>query len=642
MIAVSYRNNGDALLAPLLLLTLSALISVWAAYDPLLSWPVLLALLVGVCLFFAINRPIASPKIVVKGLVISGGLAAFYFVGQYAYFDYWTEQGRLAALGRVTGSLLPDFVFFTPHPNAVATFLEGVFLLNLVLIWRARGLARVGWALAAILMIYALIISGSRGAWLGLGIALVIGVPLRLPNPTWRLGLISMMIGAGLLGICGLVYVASSNQQLPILGSMLATWQSRFILYRNVYHLMGDYPFTGIGLGGTFAMVYSRYQLLIPWSFLPYAHNIFLAVGLGQGLLGLTALIWLLIRFYRFVVQVEWANIQNAPSSLLFRAAWLGVTATFIHGLLDAAQFSGDYWTLPMLFALLALAMTTGRILPVYTHETAGDGVEASAGPPPKGSTPGALDATIGSITVGDGVEASAGPPPKGSTPDALDATIGSITVGDGVEASAGFPPKGSTPDALDATIGSITELEMAGRAIKKHPYLLPAVVGLSLIVMAVIYRQALLSRWYANLGAVYQTQADLSPTLDAAQRDLILARAIGYFEDSLELNPAQPVANRRLGMIALDYQRFDLAVSYLEQAYPHEPENQATLKGLGYAYLWTGQLEPAYKLLHQLDDQGELVEELNNWRNWWQSQDQAELSGYADQMIRLLSTKKG
>jgi O-antigen ligase len=555
MIAVSYRNNGYALLAPLLLLLLSALISVWAAYDPLLSWPLLFALLVGVSLFFAINWPIASPKIVAKGLVITGGLAAFYFVGQYAHFDYWTEQGRLAALGRMTGSLLPNFVFFTPHPNAVATFLEGVFLLNLVLIWRARGLARWGWASAAILIIYAILISGSRGAWLGLGLTLVIGASLLLPNPTWRLGLMSMMIGAGLLGICSLVYVASSSQQLPILESMLATWQSRLILYRNVYHLIGDYPFTGIGLGNTFAMVYSRYQLLIPWAFLTYAHNIFLAVGLGQGLLGLIALIWLLIRFYGFVVQVEWANIQDAPASLVFRAAWLGVTATFIHGLLDAAQFSADYWTLPMLFALLALAMIAGRSLPLYSGET---------------------------------------------------------------------------------------KLALASRAIRRYPYLLPAVMGLSLIVGTVLYRQTLLGYWYANMGAVYQTQADLSPGLDAVQRDLILAKAIGYFESSLELNSAQSVANRRLGMIALDYQQFDRAVSYLEQAYPYEPENQATLKALGYAYLWTGQLEPAYKLLHQLDDQGELVEELNNWRNWWQSQHRAELSGYAGQMIRLLYTKKG
>jgi hypothetical protein len=94
--------------------------------------------------------------------------------------------------------------------------------------------------------------------------------------------------------------------------------------------------------------------------------------------------------------------------------------------------------------------------------------------------------------------------------------------------------------------------------------------------------------------------------------------------------------------MIALDYQQFDLAVSYLEQAYPQEPKNQATLKALGYAYLWTGQLEPAHKLLHQLDDPSELMQELHDWRNWWQSQDRTELAGYADQMIRLLSTKKG
>jgi len=63
----------------------------------------------------------------------------------------------------------------------------------------------------------------------------------------------------------------------------------------------------------------------------------------------------------------------------------------------------------------------------------------------------------LAALTAGDGIEALAGPPPKGSTPSALDATISSITARDGVEALAGSPPEGSTPSALDATIGSIT-----------------------------------------------------------------------------------------------------------------------------------------------------------------------------------------
>jgi len=48
--------------------------------------------------------------------------------------------------------------------------------------------------------------------------------------------------------------------------------------------------------------------------------------------------------------------------------------------------------------------------------------------------------------------------------------------------------------------------------------------------------------------------------------------------------------------------------------AYDQEPGNQAALKTLGYAYLWTGQLDPAEKLLRQRDDREALVEELGTW----------------------------
>jgi len=90
-----------------------------------------------------------------------------------------------------------------------------------------------------------------------------------------------------------------------------------------------------------------------------------------------------------------------------------------------------------------APAATSQRVTP-RPDLTAGDGVEALAGPPPKGSTPSAPDATVRSITAGDGVEASAGSPPKGSTPSAPDATVRSITA---------TPPVQATPTSTSGVV---------------------------------------------------------------------------------------------------------------------------------------------------------------------------------------------
>jgi hypothetical protein len=528
----------------------SGVVGVWVSYDPNLSWPLFLTLLGSIALFFAIVNTRTSPRRVSGGLVIAAALVACYFVGQYGHFNYPNEVGRLARLGGITGSLLPNLVFFTPHPNAAAGFLEGAWLLSLVLAWQARNGERVAWSLAALIITYGLLISGSRGAWIGL--AMGVGIWALLSSGKQKLLLAGLGVGltAGiLLGIYLVTRLAPLNLYMPFLSSLLNTAASRLTLYRNSLYLLGDYPFTGIGLGDAFAMVYSRYQLLILVPFLYYAHNLILSVALGLGLLGLVALAWLLVTFYTFVIRVERADLMTR-SLPLFRAAWLGVTATFAHGLTDSPQLTGSGWTMPMLFAVLGLTVAIG----------------------------------------------------------------------------------GSTLSKVD---GKQVE---GGLSQPRWIWPLWAIIAVVLLVITGIFWRPLMSAWYANMGAVHQTQAELSPHLNVSAREVAAEQAISDFTRALNLNPAQPVANRRLGLIALDRGNFTAAVAYLEQAYPWEPENQATLKALGYAYLWTGKLDQAVELLRQVDDQYGLMNELDTWSWWWGSQNREDLSTYADEMAQRLS----
>jgi tetratricopeptide (TPR) repeat protein len=240
----------------------------------------------------------------------------------------------------------------------------------------------------------------------------------------------------------------------------------------------------------------------------------------------------------------------------LFRAAWLGTTVTLVHGLLDSPQFSRDFWTMPVLFALVGLAVAMGRLV---------------------------LDQT-------DQEEVSKTSPPQ---------------------------PRYS-----------------------KWVIIALAATAVGLLIALLVFWRPLASAWYANVGAVYQTKADslLTPDLDDTVREAETRRAETYFERALSLNPAQPVANRRLGMIALDQHDFETAVTYLEQAYSQEPENQATLKLLGYAYVWTDQLDLAEERFRQLNPPGTLVSELEYWQWWWGTQDREDLSAYAGEMAGRLS----
>jgi putative inorganic carbon (HCO3(-)) transporter len=528
------------------LLVAGGLVGLWAAYDPALSWPALLVLLGSVSLFFALANTLAAPRRVAGGLVIVAVAVALYFAAQYAHFDYPAELGRTARLGRAIGSLLPDLVIYTPHPNAVAAFLEGALVLSLALAWERRGGTRWVWGAAAAVIAYGLLISGSRGAWLGLLVALAIGLMLPGPGRAARLAVVGVALAGALLAAGASAGLVLGGRQVAILATVRESVSSRLALYRNSLYLLGDYPFTGIGPGDTFAMVYSRYQLLIRVPFLTYSHNLFLSMGLEHGATGLAALFWLLVGFYRFIARAE----RSGPGASLlsvFRAAWLGATVSLVHGLVDVPQLSGPRWTMPMLFALLGLAVAAGR--PTLEH--------------------GACAAT---------------------------------------------------------------------RAREPRRRLWIAAVLVTVLGLVGAFWRPLGAAWYANVGAVHQTRADLAPALSDSQREAAAGQATACFERALQLIPSQPVASRRLGMMALDRRDFDAAVAFLERAYGQEPGNQATLKALGYAYLWTGRLDAAAELLRRRDDLGEVVEELGVWSWWWTTQDREDLSAYAAEMVRRLS----
>ena len=83
------------------------------------------------------------------------------------------------------------------------------------------------------------------------------------------------------------VFVTLSRSQMRELTGRLALW-------RNSLDLALDYPLSGLGLA-SFEMPYSSYVLLVHVGYVTHAHNLLLDVWLGQGLLGLLGLGWLLI-----------------------------------------------------------------------------------------------------------------------------------------------------------------------------------------------------------------------------------------------------------------------------------------------------------------------------------------------------------
>ncbi len=150
--------------------------------------------------------------------------------------------------------------------------------------------------------------------------------------------------------------------------------------------------------------------------------------------------------------------------------------------------------------------------------------------------------------------------------------------------------------------------------ALERHPIpRLPPIYWrvAAVLALAVLLLPSSRAAFQANLGAVAQTQAELSvyhwpewPIQDAVRRspEVNLAPAIAHYQTALALNPSNATANRRLGQIELSLGQYDEARRHLEAAYAAAPNQRATRQLLGESYAIEGEIERAAALWRTVD----------------------------------------
>ncbi len=344
---------------PLALFLLSAVFGVWPAYDRSMCWNTLMALVAGFLLYGLISRLAISHRwwhTIATFIVFTGVLLSLYFVSQYAYFGYPEKIGAISRLGAFISKIIPPAVIWVPTANSVATFLEGGLFLAVALVLtekhsEKRWAWRTGGFICAGLIALALLMSTSRGAWLAILVASVLWLALH-----WRPMRAVVIVGTALT-LALAIYVIVRRDimvlgDIPIANRILIPLfirPDRLYVYRNSIYLIQDFPLTGIGLGEQFAMVLSRYALLIQYPFLTYSHNLYLQVWLEHGLLGAIAWLWLM------AALCQAARTAAKPDTdFLYQGTWLGLTAIFVHGVSDARQYV-DLWCWFPFFGLLGL-----------------------------------------------------------------------------------------------------------------------------------------------------------------------------------------------------------------------------------------------------------------------------------------------
>jgi hypothetical protein len=353
------------LMGPLAVFLAGGLLGLGASYDLRLSVPWLAWLGAGATLYavqVALARTPARLRLAAALPALAAAAAALCLAVQYRHLGFAAKLGAATWLGEIISAPFPSMGRARIDDAEASVFIEGGLPIAVGLALTARGWRRWTWAGCAALIAFGLLLTVSRGAWAALAAgAAAWGLIV------WRWHGISPVVGGRWSVVLVAVAVAAlSLAATPALAQALesAAFRAgdRLILYRNSFFLALEFPFTGIGPGGTFPMIYSSFQLLIGVPYLGYAHNLFLGAWLAQGLVGLVGLLALVLAAGRLI----WRGLRTPGGDgcgPIRVGGAVGALALLLHGLTDAPQYDlNRAHLLPMCFAVLGVAVAAARL----------------------------------------------------------------------------------------------------------------------------------------------------------------------------------------------------------------------------------------------------------------------------------------
>ncbi len=353
----------------------------------MLAW-----LLAGALLYLTARRFAhqSRSREVLAGTVIA--IAFLVSVITLAFLGWLPGEEKLGWIEQIKASLrawVPNPGIDLPLPNSAATFLEGlVFYALLAAVSAASRRRRILSGAASAVIGLALLLSGSRGAWAAVGAGLLIWLILEWkPGPGMRIAGLALLFTPTVILILMVWFMLTGHEVLNTLLPGVLNRPDRLEVFQNSLYLARSFVFSGIGLGDTFGILYSRFELLIPYVFLTYPHQLWLGVWLYTGLAGYVTF-WGWVSSHGLCV---WKG--NSPGTSIWgRAALLGLLAMLTHGLSDARMLVDGWCWLPLFLNLGLVTVsfapqdgtrpTFSRLLPAGLSILTGIGMAFSAGNP--------------------------------------------------------------------------------------------------------------------------------------------------------------------------------------------------------------------------------------------------------------------
>lgn len=290
--------------------------SIWAVYFAFMT------------MYFVIINSVNSKKTLINLLicfVLSGFLVCLYGLMQYVFgwdtAQAWMDEEMFSDIKMRIYSTLGN-------PNVLGEYILLVLPVSIGLMWtRKDAVSKIVYAGISAIMFAALILTFSRGCWVGLLIAAAVFVTFAA-GKLWGLGLVA-------LPVLPMVLPESILNRFLSIGNMEDSSTSyRVYIWMGTLAMMKDFWVSGIGMGQeAFTQVYPFYSY--NGIVAPHSHNLFLQILVESGIAGIAVFLLIAFFFFRRMMTGYQYGGKGSELSTIITAVSAGVCGFLVQGMFD-------------------------------------------------------------------------------------------------------------------------------------------------------------------------------------------------------------------------------------------------------------------------------------------------------------------
>lgn len=336
---------GVAIILFLAVMLISSLFS-FARISSLTVWAMYF---IFVNFYFAVINTIDTKEKLwglLRLFVISGALVALYGVMQYAFG--WTTSNAWIDEEMFENETMRVYSTLA-NPNVLGEYLLLVLPVALVFFLKDKAKSLSKWVYLAIsaVMFLCLILTQSRGCWLGFIVTVAVFVTFY-EGRWWALVPLALCI-------VPFVMPQTFMDRLLSIGDMNDSSTSyRVFIWMGTMGILRNYLLGGIGMGeGAFSEVYPlfSYNAVIA----PHAHNTFLQILVEGGLVALVVFIAIMAAFFRSTHRTHKMRHKKSKCSAMVLGISAGVAGFLFQSMFDYTFY--NYRVMAVFFMVIAIAV---------------------------------------------------------------------------------------------------------------------------------------------------------------------------------------------------------------------------------------------------------------------------------------------